>query len=69
MASIPLLTEASPAGDYVVETHLTMDLPTTGSNFNYARAFEDARLCCHRAGEQHKLAVWRNFGLHVWACC
>ena len=38
MASVPLLAENSPAGDYVVETHLTMNLPVTGSNFNYAQA-------------------------------
>jgi arabinan endo-1,5-alpha-L-arabinosidase len=38
MASVPLLTEASPAGDYVVETHLTMNLPTTGSSSDYAQA-------------------------------
>jgi arabinan endo-1,5-alpha-L-arabinosidase len=38
MASVPLLAEASPAGDYVVETHLTMNLPATGSSFNYAQA-------------------------------
>jgi arabinan endo-1,5-alpha-L-arabinosidase len=38
MASVPLLAESSPAGDYVVETQLTMNLPVTGANSNYAQA-------------------------------
>jgi arabinan endo-1,5-alpha-L-arabinosidase len=38
MASVPLLAEGSPAGDYVVETHVTMNLPTSGGDYNYAQA-------------------------------
>lgn len=38
MASVPLLAENSPGGDYIVETELTINLPITGSNFNYAQA-------------------------------
>jgi arabinan endo-1,5-alpha-L-arabinosidase len=38
MPNVPLLAENSPSGDYMVETELTIDLPTTGSNSNYAQA-------------------------------
>jgi arabinan endo-1,5-alpha-L-arabinosidase len=38
LASGPLLAESAPAGDYMVETELTIDLPVTGANANYAQA-------------------------------
>lgn len=38
MANVPLLAESAPSGDYMVETELTIDLPVTGANANYAQA-------------------------------
>jgi len=38
MANVPLLAESAPPGDYMVETELTIDLPTTGANADYAQA-------------------------------
>ncbi len=37
MASLPILAEAAPTTDYMVETRLTMNLPTTGGGNNYAQ--------------------------------
>ncbi len=38
LANGPLLTESAPAGDYMVETKLTFDLPVIGANADYAQA-------------------------------
>jgi len=38
MASVPLLAESSPPGDYMVETELSINLPVTGADANYAQA-------------------------------
>jgi len=38
MANVPLLAESAPPGDYMVETELTINLPTTGANADYAQA-------------------------------
>lgn len=38
MAKVPLLAESAPAGDYMVETELTIDLPVSGAGANYAQA-------------------------------
>lgn len=38
MANVPLLAESAPAGDYMVETELTINLPTSGAGANYAQA-------------------------------
>jgi arabinan endo-1,5-alpha-L-arabinosidase len=38
LANGPLLAESAPAGDYMVETKLTIDLPMTGANADYAQA-------------------------------
>jgi arabinan endo-1,5-alpha-L-arabinosidase len=38
MASVPMLAESSPSGDYLVETGLDMSLPVSGSGINYAQA-------------------------------
>lgn len=38
MASVPLLAESAPAGDYMVETELDLNLPATGVGQNYAQA-------------------------------
>jgi arabinan endo-1,5-alpha-L-arabinosidase len=38
MASVPLLAEASPAGDYMVETHLSLNLPISGAGNDFAQA-------------------------------
>ena len=37
MSSIPLLAEGTPSGDYMVETSLSINLPLTGGNSNYAQ--------------------------------
>jgi arabinan endo-1,5-alpha-L-arabinosidase len=38
MASVPLLAEASPVGDFMVETQLTINLPVSGEGYDYAQA-------------------------------
>lgn len=38
MASVPLLAESAPPGDYMVETHLTMNLPASGVGPDFAQA-------------------------------
>ena len=38
MASVPLLAEASPAGDYMVETQLSINLPVSGAGADFAQA-------------------------------
>jgi arabinan endo-1,5-alpha-L-arabinosidase len=38
MANVPLLAETAPAGDYMVETELDLDLPVSGPGQNYAQA-------------------------------
>jgi len=38
MAQVPLLAEPAPATDYVVETKLTLNLPTTGAGNDFAQA-------------------------------
>ncbi|MGB6687669.1 MAG: Ig-like domain repeat protein [Terracidiphilus sp.] len=38
LANVPLLAESAPAGDYMVETELTFDLPATGAGADYAQA-------------------------------
>jgi arabinan endo-1,5-alpha-L-arabinosidase len=38
MANVPLLSESAPAGDYMVETKLSINLPVTGENADYAQA-------------------------------
>ena len=38
MASVPILLERAPAGDYIVEASLEMDLPISGSGYDYAQA-------------------------------
>ncbi len=37
MANVPLLAEPAPSGDYMVETSMTINLPLTGGNANYAQ--------------------------------
>jgi arabinan endo-1,5-alpha-L-arabinosidase len=34
----PILVEGAPAGDFVVETRLRLDVPPTGEGYNYAQA-------------------------------
>ncbi|HXN50050.1 MAG TPA: family 43 glycosylhydrolase [Bryobacteraceae bacterium] len=38
MAQVPLLAEAAPATDYVVETKLTLNLPASGAGDDFAQA-------------------------------
>jgi arabinan endo-1,5-alpha-L-arabinosidase len=38
MASVPLLAESAPGGDYMVETELDLNLPVSGVGQNYAQA-------------------------------
>lgn len=38
MANVPLLAESAPAGDYMVETELDLNLPVSGVGQNYAQA-------------------------------
>ncbi|HTW80370.1 MAG TPA: family 43 glycosylhydrolase [Terracidiphilus sp.] len=38
MAKVPLLAESAPAGDYMVETELDLNLPVSGVGQNYAQA-------------------------------
>ena len=37
MSSLPILVENAPATDYVLETKITMNLPVSGSGFDYAQ--------------------------------
>ena len=37
-ARAPILVEAAPPGDFVVETRLRLDVPPTGEGYNYAQA-------------------------------
>ncbi len=38
MASVPLLAEAAPNGDYMVETRVSLNIPTTGNAVDYTQA-------------------------------
>ncbi len=38
MASVPILAEAAPQGDYMVETKVSLNLPATGNGVNYTQA-------------------------------
>ncbi len=38
MPKVPLLAEAAPAGDYMVETQLTISLPASGNGHDFAQA-------------------------------
>ena len=38
MANVPLLAESAPSGDYMVETKMSINLPVTGANADYAQA-------------------------------
>ena len=38
MASIPILSESAPAGDYMVEVKLTMDTPISSNAYDYTQA-------------------------------
>ena len=38
MSNVPLLVEATPTGDYMVETKVDINLPTSGVGSNYAQA-------------------------------
>jgi len=38
MASVPLVAEGSPAGDYMVETHMSITLPTAGVGADFGQA-------------------------------
>jgi arabinan endo-1,5-alpha-L-arabinosidase len=38
MGSVPLLAESAPAGDYMVETKVSLNLPLTGNSVDYAQA-------------------------------